>query len=166
MLYHNGLTVIADSVATSIRDKVTISNYLVVNGCQSLTVLWHNRSHVAEELRVMARLIELDRDSDLLDKITHNSNNQNGIKPRDFQSNNPIQLRLRSEFQSKYGAEIGYRVSRGEEPAANEVIDNEAADRVLLAFDLGRPWACHQLTGCSMNFIAIYSRVQRSMRAV
>ena len=144
MLYHNGVTVIADKVDTSIADEITIRNYLVVNGCQSLTVLWRNRKHVTEDLRVLGRLIELGRDSPLLDKITHNSNNQNGIKPRDFQSNNPIQLRLRSEFQKKYGGEIGYRISRGEEPSAKEIIDNEVAARVLLAFDLGQPWACHQ----------------------
>ena len=39
MLYHNGLTVIADKVDTTVKDRVTISNYVVVNGCQSLTVL-------------------------------------------------------------------------------------------------------------------------------
>ena len=144
MLYHNGLTVIADKVDTSVQDKVTISNYVVVNGCQSLTVLWRNRKFVTDDLRVLGRLIELDRASPLIDKITHNSNNQNGIKPRDFQSNNPIQLRLRTEFQQKYKDQIGYRISRGEEPSADEVIDNEAAARVLLAFDLGQPWACHQ----------------------
>ena len=144
MLYHNGLTVIADKVDTSVENKVTISNYVVVNGCQSLTVLWRNKNHVTNDLRLLGRLIELDRGSPLIDKITHNSNNQNGIKPRDFQSNNPSQLRLRSEFQRKYQGQIGYRISRGEEPYATEIIDNEVAARVLLAFDLGQPWACHQ----------------------
>ena len=144
MLYHNGLTVIADKVDTSIKDKITISNYIVVNGCQSLTVLWHNRPHVSDDLRVLGRLIELDRNSPLLDKITHNSNNQNGIKPRDFQSNSSIQLRLRTEFQNKYKHKIGYRISRGEDPQAEEIIDNEIAARVLLAFDLVQPWNCHQ----------------------
>ncbi len=144
MLYHNGLTVVADNVDTSVKDKITINNYFVVNGCQSLTVLWKNRAHVSEDLRVLGRLIELNGDSPLLDKITHNSNNQNGIKPRDFQSNNRIQLRLRTEFQKKYQKEIGYRISRGEEPETAEVIDNESAARVLLAFDVRQPWACHQ----------------------
>ena len=144
MLYHNGLTVIADSVDTSVKDKITITNYVVVNGCQSLTALWRNRLHITDDLRVLGRLIELDRDSPLIDEITHKSNNQNGIKPRDFQSNNPIQLRLRSEFKRKYGDKIGYRISRGEEPETSEIIDNEIAARVLLAFDVGQPWACHQ----------------------
>ena len=144
MLYHNGLTIIADKVDTSVRDKVTLSNYIVVNGCQSLTVLWRNRKYITDDLRVLGRLIELDSSSNLIDKITHNSNNQNGIKPRDFQSNNPIQLRLRAEFQSKYSDEIGYRISRGEELPSTEVIDNELAARVLLAFDLRQPWVCHQ----------------------
>ena len=144
MLYHNGLTVIADKVDTTTKDKITISNYIVVNGCQSLTVLWRNRSYVSDDLRVLGRLIELDRNSPLLDKITRNSNNQNGIKPRDFQSNSSIQLRLRTEFQNKYKEKIGYIISRGEVPLTEEIIDNEIAARVLLAFDLGQPWSCHQ----------------------
>ena len=144
MVYHNGLTVIADVVDTSVKDKITINNYIVVNGCQSLTVLWRNRNHITDDLRVIGRLIELDRESPLLNKITHNSNNQNGIKPRDFQSNNPIQLRLRSEFLEKYNGDIGYRISRGEELPAREVIDNEIVARALLAFDRRQPWACHQ----------------------
>ena len=63
MLYHNGLTVIADKVDTSVKDKVTLSNYLVVNGCQSLTVLWNNRNYITEDLRVLGRLIELNSNS-------------------------------------------------------------------------------------------------------
>ena len=144
MLYHNGLTIIADQVDTSVRDQIVLTNYLVVNGCQSLTALWDNRNYVTDDLRVLGRLIELSPGSPLLNKITHNSNNQNGIKPRDFQSNNPIQLRLRTEFTQKYGGLVGYRISRGEEVHASEAIDNEEAARVLLAFDLEQPWACHQ----------------------
>jgi hypothetical protein len=145
LLYHNGITVVAERVDTSIRGSLTIENYVVVNGCQSLSVLWENRAKLTDDLRILARIIELDRSSPLMDRITHHSNNQNGIRPRDFQSNNPIQLRLRSEFENLYGGRISYQISRGEHVGSGiEGIDNELAARVLLAFDLGRPWNAHE----------------------
>jgi AIPR protein len=145
LLYHNGIAIVAEKVDTSVQGKVTIENYVVVNGCQSLSVLWENRAKLTSDLRILARIIELDRSSPLMDRITHHSNNQNGIRPRDFQSNNAIQLRLRSEFEEVFRGRISYQISRGEHVgAAVEGIDNELAARVLLAFDLERPWNAHE----------------------
>jgi hypothetical protein len=145
LLYHNGIAIVAEKVDTSVSGEVTIENYVVVNGCQSLSVLWDHRTKITSDLRILARIIELDRSSPLMDRITHHSNNQNGIRPRDFQSNNPIQLRLRAEFESKYSGQCLYQISRGEHGgSAVESIDNELAARVLLAFDLERPWTAHE----------------------
>jgi hypothetical protein len=145
LLYHNGLAIVAEKVDTSKSDTITIQNYVVVNGCQSLSVLWEQRARLTAGLRILARIIELDRSSPLMDRITHHSNNQNGIRPRDFQSNNPIQLRLRAEFDRDYSGSIYYVISRGGHlPTGVEIIDNELAARVLLVFDLGRPWGAHE----------------------
>ena len=145
LLYHNGLAIVAEKVDTSTAGMITIQNYVVVNGCQSLSVLWEHRTKVTSGLRILARIIELDRSSPLMDTITHHSNNQNGIRPRDFQSNNPIQLRLRAEFEALYSGSVYYLISRGGHlPTGVEIIDNELAARVLLVFDLGRPWGAHE----------------------
>lgn len=144
LLYHNGITIVADSVELPSKDTIVIRNYVVVNGCQSLTVLLENSKHVTGELRLLCRLIQLDASSGLMDSITHNTNNQNGIQPRDFQSNNPIQLRLRNEFNSEFPEQVFYRISRGEVTALPEVVDNQEAARAILAFDLRQPWTCHQ----------------------
>jgi len=95
-------------------------------------------------LRILARIIQIDPSSELLGTITHHSNNQNGIKPRDFQSNSPMQLRLRNEFERDYAGTVFYRISRGEQSELPEIIDNELAARMLLAFDLEEPWTSHQ----------------------
>lgn len=144
LLYHNGITVVSEKVDTAVPDKVTITNYVVVNGCQSLSVLWEHRDQITSDLRILARIIELEWSSPLMDLITDHSNNQNGIKPRDFQSNNPIQTRLQNEFAQTFPGQVFYRISRGEATSLPEVIDNELAGRVLLAFDLQQPWTAHQ----------------------
>jgi hypothetical protein len=89
-------------------------------------------------------MIEISPGSELAFKITHNSNNQNGIKPRDLQSNSRIQARLQEEFKRQYPKQIFYKVARGEQSRCPETIENELAGRILLAFDLQEPWSCHQ----------------------
>ncbi len=144
LLYHNGITVVAESVDTTRDGQITIADYVVVNGCQSVSVFWERQSDLSDDLRILGRIIQLDRSSQLMHAITHHSNNQNGIKPRDFQSNNPIQLRLRNEFAERFPDEVFYQISRGEESQLPAVIDNELAARILLAFDLRAPWTSHQ----------------------
>jgi hypothetical protein len=143
LLYHNGLTVLCGSLDKS-DDKIAISQYTVVNGCQSLTSLYEQRNKLTSELRVLTRMIEISPGSELAFKISHHSNNQNGIKPRDLQSNSRIQARLQEEFNRQYPGQIFYRVKRGEQSDCQEIIDNELAGRILLAFDLQEPWSCHQ----------------------
>ncbi len=143
LLYHNGLTVLCGSLEQS-NDKISMSEYTVVNGCQSLTSLYENRDKLTSELRVLTRMIEIPPGSELAFKISHHSNNQNGIKPRDLQSNSRIQARLQEEFNQQHSGQIFYQVKRGEQSTCPETIDNDLAARLLLAFDLQEPWTCHQ----------------------
>ena len=143
LLFHNGLTVLCEELSHE-DDKITIEKYSVVNGCQSLTSLFDHSAKLTDELRVMTRLIELPPEHELADKVTHRSNNQNPIKPRDLQSNSVVQRRLQNEVNRDYTGTVFYRIKRGELEQASEVIENDEAGRLLLAFDLRQPWACHQ----------------------
>lgn len=143
-LFHNGITVLANSVVHDDK-KLTIENYYVVNGCQSLNALYLNRDAVSGDLRVLTKFIQVKVDSDLSELITTYSNNQNGVKARDFKSNHPIQTRLQKEFEKYYGAEYSYEVKRGEPQAENTIwISNEDAGLLLIAFDLQEPWTTHR----------------------
>jgi hypothetical protein len=143
LLYHNGLTILCESLEKK-DDKLTISKYSVVNGCQSLTSLFDHRSKITDELRVLTRLIVLPPGHELAEKITHHSNNQNPINARDLQSNSTIQRRLQNEFAAIYGGQVFYRIKRGEVAQSPLAIDNDEAGRLLLAFDIKEPWTCHQ----------------------
>lgn len=143
LLYHNGLTILCQQLERK-GDKIAISKYSVVNGCQSLTSLFDHRAKITDDLRILTRLIELPPDHPLAEKITHHSNNQNPINARDLQSNSTIQRRLQNEFDQQYAGQVFYRIKRGEPDKAPQVIDNDEAGRLLLAFDLKEPWTCHQ----------------------
>ncbi|MCP2727983.1 AIPR family protein [Limnofasciculus baicalensis] len=153
-LYHNGITIICD-FAKHENDKITIGKYVVVNGAQSISTLYNQRKNITENLKILTKIIKLNTDDvGLVKKITTNSNNQNAIKPRDLQSNQTIQQRLKKEFESIDGYE--FAVKRGERLGEGKVISNEDAGRMLLTFDLNEPWNSHQK---SQIFDEYYSKI-------
>jgi hypothetical protein len=143
--FHNGLTILCKSLKPT-KDKITISGYAVVNGCQSITGLYENKKQITSDLRILTKLIQVSPDAPLALKITDHTNNQNGTTHRDLQSNSPIQTRLQTEINTGYKGKFYYRIKRGEHPEwpPDQVIENELAARILLSFDLKEPWSCHQ----------------------
>ena len=142
-LFHNGITIIAKKVTLS-NDSIDIEEYFVVNGCQSLNALYRNKRNITDDLRILTKFIQASPTSLLSEMITHYSNNQNGVKARDFKSNNQIQIRLQNEFSSQYGSDFFFEIKRGEDPGDLEVISNELAGQYLMSFDLKTPWATHR----------------------
>lgn len=141
-MYHNGVTIICKKVEAA--DKIKITDYVVVNGAQSLTVLNQHKDKVSDDLRLVAKIIEIEGDEAFAREITLASNNQNAIKPRDQRSTNVIQTRLKAEFEQINFDGYRYVIKRGEDEAGNAIINDEAG-RLLMAFDLHEPWSCHQI---------------------
>ena len=141
--FHNGVTIIAGSMDVS-QDRLTIADYFVVNGCQSLIAFDKNKQSLSDDLYILAKFIKVDPKSRLATLITEYSNNQNGVKARDFKANNEIQIRLKNEFSDVYANDYVYSVKRGELDDPGVVISNEDAGLYLMAFDLKEPWATHR----------------------
>lgn len=142
-LFHNGITIICGSINNT-PDKITIEDYYVVNGCQSLNSLFENQANLTDGLRILTKFVQVDVSSELSKNITWYSNNQNGIKPRDSKSNNSVQIRLQNEFQENYRGQYWFEIKRGEKVGPGEVISNEEAGLYLMSFDLKEPWATHR----------------------
>ncbi|SEG50994.1 AIPR family protein [Algoriphagus boritolerans] len=86
-LFHNGITIVTNQITETPEDnpeKLTIETFFVVNGCQSLTALFKNQKDLTDDLRILTKFVQVSVDSDLSKTITHYSNNQNGVKARDF----------------------------------------------------------------------------------
>ena len=143
-LYHNGVTILC-SKADYKAEKITIENYVVVNGAQSISTFKKSSAHLTDDLRVLVKIVELNN-ATLARKITVNSNNQNAIKPRDLKSNNEVQIRLKEEMKAVCDGTFDLEIKRGEQGRKDaEIITNEEAGRLLLASDLGEPYSCHQV---------------------
>lgn len=146
LLYHNGITIICSDLDITEKDKIKIKDYAVVNGCQSVSCLYARKDKVTDDLRILARIIEIKSDQDLISKITYNSNNQNGIKVRDFRSNTSAQVRIQREIEQQY-ENYFYQIKTGEKASNDKtLIDNQLAGRILLVFDLKEPSAVQGIT--------------------
>ncbi|MGA6126514.1 MULTISPECIES: AIPR family protein [unclassified Microbacterium] len=144
ILGHNGLIILCSSANSSKTGELTIRDYSVVNGAQSLTSFYNDKAKLTDDLRVLVRVIEV-QDEALARRITENSNNQNAIKPRDLRSNHAIQLRLQKEM-SEAGGGYFFEIKRGEKaPVGATVVTNDETGRALLAFDVQEPWSAHQV---------------------
>ncbi|MET0649887.1 MAG: AIPR family protein [Pyrinomonadaceae bacterium] len=142
-LFHNGITVIAKQLELT-NESISVGDYFVVNGCQSLTALYNGKTSLTDNLRVLTKFIKLEPKSSLAKTITEFSNNQNGVKDRDFRANEPKQIRLQNEFKDKYAGTYSFEIKRGEIKGSGKVISNEEAGLLLMAFDLKEPWATHR----------------------
>lgn len=143
-LYHNGVTLICQSVRLQDDENLEVHDYVVVNGAQSLSVLYRERAKITDDLRCVVKIVEIMDNDDLAQDITLASNNQNAIKARDLRSTNVLQTRLQAEFEAIDFEQYRYVIKRGEEEVG-KTISNEEAGRLLLAFDVREPWSCHQI---------------------
>ena len=143
-MYHNGVTLICRRVDFPNDELLEVCDYVVVNGAQSLSVLYRAREQISDDLRLVVKIVEIVEDDSLAREITLSSNNQNAIKPRDLRSTNLLQTRLQAEFEAIDFEGFRYQIKRGEEEEGIP-ISNEEAGRLLLAFDVGEPWSCHQI---------------------
>lgn len=143
-LYHNGITILCQTASMS-EDKISISDYVVVNGAQSISTFKKTESALTKDLRVIAKIIQLS-DASLSKKITINSNNQNAIKARDLKSTNEVQIRLKEEFGRVDSGRFEFEIKRGQDVRdGTTLITNEEAGLLLLSFDLMEPESCHQV---------------------
>ena len=143
-LYHNGVTLLCKSFEDLPNGALTVQNYMVVNGAQSLSSLLQAKSNITQDLKILVKIVALGGATELGENITKNSNNQNSIKPRDMRSNHGIQQRLKKELHDLNFKNYVYEVKRGETNKGKIAISNEEAGLALLALDLGEPWSCHQ----------------------
>lgn len=144
-LYHNGISIFCDDLVEDFANgKITLSNYAVINGCQSMLSFYENQSKLSKYLCVLVKIIQITGDSPLINKTTRNANNQNSISIRDLRSNDSAQKALQKEFDEVFNHTILYKRKRGEsEEDYSVVIDKDLAAQIVEAVYLRNPQDTH-----------------------
>lgn len=143
--YNNGITILCDK-ANIVMEKgyVRLENPQIVNGCQTVKSIQKFDGELKGE--VMVRIIE-SIDHEFVNFLTLYQNSSNPVRNRDLKSNDPVQIRLKHEFQRQG---YYYEIKRGEEykkmaqkyPALKSefkgnVINNEVAAKLLATIKIG-----------------------------
>lgn len=89
-ILNNGVTIVADEISGA-GDNITITNYQIVNGCQTSNVLYENRSvDGIDDMHVPIKIIVTNK-NDIKSQITRATNNQTAV--------DAVELEALTEFQ-------------------------------------------------------------------
>ena len=112
-LLNNGITAICMSWRLDPGDRLVVQDFQIINGCQTTVTLWDARAAVRDEPLVMVTVKLAECPDHFANTIAGTTNTQAALKAEDFTSNEPVQLRLQSEF-SAMNLPWFYQVKRGE----------------------------------------------------
>lgn len=160
-LYHNGISIIcSDFNFESSKNKITISWYQVINGCQSLISFYQNRDILSVNMMVLAKIIKVAPQDPLIQEITKNANNQNAISPKDLKSNDRVQLSLQRKFSEIFRNKVFYMIKWGENTTGyDDVIDIDYTGQLITAFYFEEPYKTHLKTSFyGENYENLFSR--------
>ncbi len=140
-LYHNGITIVCDKLGID-GNNLHLSNYSVVNGCQSMQTFYENIDVITDQIYVLTKIIELPSGSAVtIRDITIWTNNQNAISIRDLKANDPIQIRIQKEFEQQFSSQkVLYKRQEGDlNKGYVDIIGIDFAAQLIAAFYLGEP---------------------------
>ena len=144
-LYHNGISITCSQFdLNNSNTEITIKDYQVINGCQSLTSLYQNKHLLTDDIKILVKIIQVSRDT-VIQKITKNANNQNAISLKDLKSNDRVQIELQNTFKEYYGDRIFYTIKRGEDSTLPK-ITIDMVGQLIKAFYFGEPEKTHLKT--------------------
>ena len=144
-LYHNGISIACSDLTEDFaHNKITLSGYAVINGCQSMLNFYDNKEKLSKYLCVLVKIIQVTGNTELIRNTTRNANNQNSISIKDLRSNDSVQKAIQNEFEAIFNHTILYRRKRGEsEDNYEEVIDKDLAAQIIEAVYSGNPQNTH-----------------------
>jgi len=108
--YNNGITILTDEASIIMESGyVRLKNPQIVNGCQTVRSVEKYNGELTGALVV--RIVE-SKNHDFINQLTLYQNTSNPVSERDLKANDPIQVRLKHQFQHK---KIYFEIKRGEE---------------------------------------------------
>jgi len=98
--YNNGVTFVCDSYGL-VNGQLTLTNFSIVNGCQTTVSISNSSASAASNVRVLARFIAAPERA--IDSIIRYTNSQNPIRLWDLSAQDKLQKRLKKELAALGG---------------------------------------------------------------
>jgi sporulation protein YlmC with PRC-barrel domain len=148
---NNGVTVIAREVR-AVGDDVIVSDYQIVNGCQTANVVHAHRERAAGEDLWIPLKVVATADENLITEIVTATNSQSAVKPEELGSRSRFERKLEQFFEaSDQDGGRGLRYERRARQYAHDplvptarVVTRRVLVRSYVSFCLDQP---HRATG-------------------
>ncbi|WP_133513260.1 AIPR family protein, partial [Candidatus Thiosymbion oneisti] len=98
-VFNNGITIIAKKVEP-IGNKMKLTDFQIVNGCQSSHVLFENKLSLLEDTHVVIKVIETT-DYDFATRVVKATNRQTEVKDEAFESLSQFHKDLEDYYKAK-----------------------------------------------------------------
>jgi hypothetical protein len=100
-IYNNGITIIAKKVER-ISGKVKLTDYQIVNGCQTSHVIFANKAVIDPKSHIVVKIIETV-DSEIAVNVIKATNRQTEVKVEAFESLSPFHKDLEEYYRARAG---------------------------------------------------------------
>lgn len=140
---NNGVTLVSPDVRIQ-GTTLHISNFQIVNGCQTSHVLFENRETLTDDLMVTLKVVETT-DEDVFSELVRATNSQSKIEESQFLSLSPIAKRVEAYFNTFEGQDGRLYFERrdrqyvGKGVAAIRVVSLHNAAKCVCAMFCKRP---------------------------
>lgn len=98
-IYNNGITIIAKKIER-ISGKVKLTDYQIVNGCQTSHVIFANRDHISLASHIVVKVIETV-DAEIAVNVIKATNRQTEVKVEAFESLSPFHKDLEDYYKAR-----------------------------------------------------------------
>jgi hypothetical protein len=102
VVLNNGITIITEGLET-LRNTFSLTNFQIINGCQTSHVLFNNRNLLTDDIYITVKIICTEA-VELTSKIIWSTNNQTEIKEQDLLAATRYQ-RLLEEYYMQFPGE-------------------------------------------------------------
>lgn len=142
-LFNNGITIVARK-CTLVRDTCTITDFQIINGCQTTTLLFKNQQSLTDDITVPVKII-VTNDENIISGAIRSTNTQTAIKPQDLQAYSQFHKNLERYFESRRNdIELFYeRRSKQYQNNANvekkRIIDKTILVKAMASFYFDKP---------------------------
>ncbi|MEA5140250.1 AIPR family protein [Arcicella rigui] len=142
VLLNNGITIVTESIKPS-RNTFTLTNYQIINGCQTSHVLYNCRELLDDTVYVSLKLVS-STDIDLTSKLIRSTNRQTAINEQDLIAFSEFQRKLEDYYKTYKGSNQLFYERRSKQFISNSVeksriIDKATQIKVIGSFVFEKP---------------------------
>lgn len=155
---NNGVTIVAKEVRRT-GNTITLTDFQVINGCQTSFVLYENRKHLSDYAAIVIKIISTDN-KNITDAIVKSTNRQTPVMNEAFETLRDFHKKLELVYQSYESQYKLYYERRSKQYDAQDINKNKVISfpyqtKAYIAVFLGEPHSTHRYYG---ELLRAYSR--------